>query len=297
MKLSAVINTKNAAKTLDKCLNSVSFADEIIVVDMHSTDQTIKIAKKFTDKIFTHKDLGYADPARDWSINKASHNWVLVVDADEEVPVKLRSKIKDIIQQTETADVYLIPRKNIIFKEWIQSAGWWPDYQPRLFKKGHVSWQVGVHRMPDLEGDVEKLPLEEELALLHHNYQSVEQFINRLNRYTGLQAKENWQPEQISTVDLINHFRRELNQRLFALEGVKSQHGTVLSFLQAMSQLVVLAKQWEILGFPSEEKPNQTTAALKQIQQDLAYWTADYYVKNSSGPAKLYWQIRRKLKI
>jgi glycosyltransferase involved in cell wall biosynthesis len=305
MPLSVVINTKNAAKTLEACLQSVVFADEIVVVDMHSTDETVKIAKKFTNKIFTHPDLGYADPARDWAISKASYDWILVIDADEQVSSTLQKKIQKIVIQEEAADVYLIPRKNIIFGQWIKSAGWWLDYQPRLFKKGHVSWKVGVHRRPDLKGVVKKFPAQQKFALVHQNYQTIEQFIERLNRYTSIQAKERQEKSNadeasgFSPSSLLKTWFDELQFRAFKEKGLsQGTHGMSLSLLQAFYELTVMLKQWQLTGFKAQKtNPRHFTKTLCTLKKELSYWTADWQVQRSFGLKRIYWQIRRKLKI
>ena len=299
MPLSVVINTKDAESTLKSCLQSVSFADEIVVVDMHSTDNTVNIARQFTDKIFEYKDVGYVEPARDFAIEKASYDWILVVDADERVPNELKKYLASLINSENPDDVYLIPRKNIIFDKWIKGAGWWPDYQPRFFKKGHVIWQRAIHSKPSISGRRTRLPAREELALEHLNYKSVEQFIERLNRYTTVQAQERKSAsDSISSAELVDSFQRELVQRLFAQEGLKiGTHGLVLAFLQAFSEMAVAAKIWQQQGFESKDTTNDNAAAVSLLRQHLAYWLADYQVNHSFGLGKIYWMVRRRLKI
>ena len=90
MKISVVINTYNAEKHLEEVLLSVKDFDEIVICDMHSTDSTIEIAKKFNCKVVYHEHTGYAEPARNFAVHQASHPWVLVIDADEAIPRKLR---------------------------------------------------------------------------------------------------------------------------------------------------------------------------------------------------------------
>ena len=79
-------------------------------------------------------------------------------------------------------------RKNMIFSKWIKNTGWWPDYQPRLFKKGYLNWPGKVHAQPVVKGNIHHLPRKEEFAITHHNYKSVSHFISKLNRYTSLTA-------------------------------------------------------------------------------------------------------------
>ncbi len=90
MKISVLINTFNEERNIKNCLESVSWADEIIIVDMYSDDKTVDIAKNYTDKIYYFERMGYADPARQFALKKATHEWVLIVDADEMVPLELR---------------------------------------------------------------------------------------------------------------------------------------------------------------------------------------------------------------
>ncbi len=296
MKLSAVINTKNSASTLARCLESLSFADEIVVVDMHSTDDTREIAQKYNAKIFEYDDVGFVEPARNFAINKASHEWVIMLDTDEELPQALQNKIPALISMQQ-ADIYLLPRKNLIFSNWVKEAGWWPDYQPRLFKKDKLRWNEAIHSRPDFFGSSYKLEPQEQNAIVHYHYQTLEQFISRLNRYTSIQAEQSPMPDRVTAADAVNRFNEELNQRLFSLGGIQSQHGTTLAFLQAMSELIVASKQWETHGFPPKKRPDETVTALEKMRQDLAYWLADYRVKSSRGFKKMYWQLRRKLKI
>ena len=123
-KLSVVVNAQNVEADLPRCLASVkAMADEIIVVDQGSTDKTADIAKKAGAKVFPHKSVEYVELARNFGISKASGDWILVLDPDEEVPPSLAKKIKEIIKSNK-ADYYRIPRKNIIWGKWIEHTLW-----------------------------------------------------------------------------------------------------------------------------------------------------------------------------
>lgn len=300
--LSVVINTKNANQLaphhrFEATLTSVAFADEIIIVDMQSTDDTIKTASKFTRNIFSFEDVGYVEPARNFAISKAKGDWILVVDADEEIPGSLAKKIKDLINGDATADAYRIPRKNIVFGSWYPFAGWWPDYQLRLFKKNSVIWADKIHSVPQVKGTVDFLAESEEVAILHHNYQSVSQFLDRLNRYTTIEAKtrefQNSGPAQI-----VYSFEAELLSRLFKHKGISGgMHGISLSFLQSFYEVIVIMKQWEIEGFKEKKQNLATRRALKQFVNDLQYWIDDYEIDRSKGFKKALLRIKRKIGI
>lgn len=302
-KLSVVLNVKNMADTLAKALTSVEFADEIIVVDMESTDDTVKIAKKFTDKVFNHPDVGYADPARNFALSKAKSPWVLVLDADEVVSASLQEKIQDLITET-TADVYWLPRQNMFFGHWLAKAGWWPDYQPRLFRKDHVSWAVGVHRMPDITGLELKIAAKPEWSIQHTNYVNVEQFIEKMNQYTSLQAKEAAQknaqaPLTASQVKTpLKAYFDELLKRWLAERGIDAGlHGTAAAFLQANYELVKQLKLWEVAGFPPTfDDQKESERVIRQFQSDLNYWLADWHFEHSHGLSRVFWWFRRRLK-
>ena len=98
IKISAVVNTRNEEKNLDACLKSLNFVDEIVVVDMESEDKTKQIAKKYTNKVFNYDNVGYVEPARNFAINKAKGDWILIVDADERVPRSLAVKLMEIAE-------------------------------------------------------------------------------------------------------------------------------------------------------------------------------------------------------
>jgi glycosyltransferase involved in cell wall biosynthesis len=300
IKLSVVINTKNSAETLERTLKSIKWVDEIVVVDMASKDDTVKISKKFTKKIFQYPkpNIGYVEPARNMAVKKATGEWILVLDADEEVPLSLKEKIQQLISGDATADAYHIPRKNIVFNQWYQHAGWWPDYQLRLFKKGAVEWSGVIHQPPTLSGKSDSLAPQEDMAIIHHNYQSIDQYLGRLNRYTTHEA-DNRSAQMITSSSVVESFTSELLSRLFHYRGIDGGlHGVAISFLQSFYEQAVLLKQWEKDRFTVRKKEQQATIkSLRNFQSELNYWIADWHVSHAGGLSKIYWQIRRKLMI
>jgi hypothetical protein len=307
--LSVVINTKNVAETLTAALESVKeVADQIVVVDMHSTDDTLKIAKKYTKDIFTfEKDVNYVEPARNFAINKARGEWILILDADEEASEQLVSMIKEVLSRDveDGVGAFFIPRKNLIFGKWLEHTGWWPDYQLRLFKQGTVVWSDEIHSVPEIKGKVEYLPAEEDLAIVHHNYPSVESYLARLNRYTTVTATGLTQASGGDHPALTQHqvwqtFTEEFLRRYFAQEGWKDGvRGMSLSLLQGMYEVSTQLKVWEQAGHPINElgESEKALSDLQAFRGELAYWIADTKMKESSGLTKLVWQVRRKLRV
>lgn len=250
-KISVVINTWNEEKNLPRALGSAyKLADEIIVVDMHSSDKTVEIAGRAGAKVYFHKPTGYVEPARNFALRQAQGEYIFVLDADEEIPPSLVVKLRQLVEKGQ-ADFYRIPRKNIIFGKVLKHSRWWPDYNIRFFKKGSVEWSEVIHSVPITRGQGQDLAAQEKYAIVHHNYATVGQYIERMARYTDIQAKGlvkggykfSWQ-------DLARKPLAEFLSRFFAGEGWRDGgHGLLLCLLQAFSELVVYAKVWELQKF------------------------------------------------
>lgn len=297
-KLSVVINTKNAAETLARSIESVQWADEILVADMHSLDETVKIARKYGTKIIELPEYGRVEPeGRNLANQAATGDWLLQLDADEVVPRQLAEMIEKVVGQADQIQTYFIPRKNLIFGHWIQHSGWWPDYQPRLFQKGSLRWVGGVHSKPQLKGATEKIEAKEGLAIIHNNYHSISDYIDRLNRYTSLGATESLEKSLSADDNYTQVFSSELFSRYFYHQGwLDGEIGLLLAYLQSFSQLVQLAKTRELNGKLNQKTKVMQEAELRKLITDLRYWLADYHVKNETMlMRKLYWRIRRRV--
>jgi len=297
-KISVVINTLNEETNLPRLLASVKdWVYEIVVVDMHSKDGTVDIAKKAGARVFSHRKTGYVEPARNYAISKVKGDWVLLLDADEEVPVSLAKKLREIANSSE-ASYYAVPRKNIVFGKWMKHSRWWPDYNIRFFKKGAVEWVAEIHSVPLTQGKGADLSsTREDFAIVHHNYNSVEQFITRMNRYTSIQANELKKAgKKYSWKSLLKKPTAEFVSRFFAGQGYKDGvHGLALALLQSLSELVVEVKLWELSRFPEQDlEISQLNNALKQSQKEINYWTADTLVNENGGFIN---RVKRKFKL
>lgn len=301
-KISAVINTWNEGKNLTECLDTIDFVDEIVVVDMESTDNTKKIAKAYTDKVYNHPYVGYVEPARNFALAKTSGNWVLIVDADERISRTLANKLIDIANNDE-ADFVRIPRKNLIFGQWLKYSRWWPDYNIRFFKRGYVQWQDAIHRPPITTGEGINLEADPKFALIHHHYRTIDEYLERMIRYTDQQAKELLaEGYKFSLSDLINKPIGEFLSRFFAGEGYKDGlHGLTLSVLQAFSSLVVYLKVWQEEGFTPQKDIVNNPAFKKLIGdkfRELKYWL--YTIKihlTSKKSERLILKVKRKFNL
>lgn len=296
-KLSVVINAQNVEKDLPRALASIkNLADEIVVIDQGSTDKTSQIAKEFGAKVFKHDPVKYVELVRNFAIEKATGDWILILDPDEEIGKELATEIKRTIKENK-ADYYRVPRKNIIFGKWIAHTLWWPDYQTRLFKKGKVSWSEVIHSIPITMDKGADIKSDEALAIIHHNYNTIEEYMEKLNRYTTVQAdfliKDNY---ELSWKDFIGKPFKEFIARYFTGEGYKDGvHGLVLSLLQSFSELVVYVKVWQSHKFTENEVALKSLIGeMKAKEKELHYWQSDASYKQTGKFAD---RIKRKLRI
>jgi (heptosyl)LPS beta-1,4-glucosyltransferase len=273
--LSVVITTWNEEKNLPRVVASVrGLADEIVVVDTESTDHTRQVAKDLGCRVYTHKNTGIVEPVRNFSIAQAKGDWILLLDADEEVPPDLKKYILKIISDN-SADYCRIPRRNYIFGRWIKSAHWWPDYVYRLFRKGFVVWDNAIHSIPQTRGTGFDFPSDEHHALIHHHYDDVSQYLDRVNRYTNhqlsiLQAGEvsfHWRY-------LIQKPAAEFLSQYFSREGFREGiHGLALAGLQAFSELVLYLKLWQSQGFVDQKITlSEFGKQVQPVIKDYHWW-------------------------
>lgn len=291
--LSVVINTKNSASTLKKCLESVKrIADEIVVMDMHSEDDTVFIAKKFGAKVFFHKDVGYVEPARNAAISKATSDWILILDSDETIPPSLAKAIRDDLIVDPRADAYFVPRKNIILGKWVKT-GWWPDHVLRLFRVNLVEWPNEIHAIPKISGTVERLPEKESLAIVHENYQTVDQFIDRAQKYGHIVANQRVEKKE-SSGDPLKNFFSEFLRRYFQWGGVDDGvHGYQLSLLQAVTSIFESVYVWEEKGFSGSTPKPKISDTLEHMANEARYWELTQKVNATTGLLRIYWKVQR----
>lgn len=187
MSLSACIICFNEERNLRRCLESVSWADEIIVVDSLSQDRTLEIAKEYTGRVFERAWTGYRDQ-KNFALSKSQGEWVLSLDADEEVPEVLRHEILGEILQPDANQGYRIPRRSYYQGRWINHSGFYPDRQLRLFKRGSGTWVGGrVHERVEVRGGIGLLKND----LLHYPYQgSMSGQLRAVNGFSALLAED-----------------------------------------------------------------------------------------------------------
>jgi len=185
-KISVAVITKNEEQNLRDCLESVRWADEVVVVDSGSTDGTLQICQEFKARVYVEDWKGFSRQ-KNSAVEKTRNEWVLSLDADERVSPELRREIESTLGRNPLCDGYFIARKNFFQSRWIKHCGWYPDYNLRLFRKERGRFRErAVHERVELQGKVGYLknPLE------HKTYRSVGDFLARMDRYSTLAARE-----------------------------------------------------------------------------------------------------------
>lgn len=236
-KLSIVLLAKAETDSLNQALRSAGFADEIVILlDSAGSPQTAAIARQYSQKVFQHKLENFARQ-KNLLLSKASGEWVFLLDADETIPVALAKEIKKVIASAPEEVAFALPRRNIIFGAWIKHTGWYPDYQTRLFRKGKVKYYGEVHEQLKVNGALRRL----KNALVHHNYQSVGQFLAKQRFYAQLEARRSYRRgRRFSLIYLIGKPLKEFSSRYFQSQGyLDGWRGLELSLLMAYYRALV----------------------------------------------------------
>jgi glycosyltransferase involved in cell wall biosynthesis len=185
--ISVVINTFNAQRVLRECLLALDKADEIIVCDMYSTDETVPIALEFGCKIIYYERSGYAEIARNWAHAQISSDWLLVVDADEIVPEKLWQYLKAFTENKEGFTTLCFPKQDYVLGKPLRCM--YRRIDKRFWKKGCATYETHVHGgVLTLQGkDFIVNPKNRDMALLHYHVDSLDSYLEKVNRYTTLE--------------------------------------------------------------------------------------------------------------
>ncbi|MDO8487439.1 MAG: glycosyltransferase family 2 protein [Candidatus Curtissbacteria bacterium] len=301
MKISVVISAFNEEKMIEDCLKSAKLvADEIILVDNTSQDSTVEIAKKYTDKIFIRpNDPVMLNRNKNFGFSKATGDWIISLDADERITGQLASEIKKAVAKKDF-NGWEIPRKNIIFGKWIRHSIWWPDYNLRLFRRGYGKFaEKHVHEKLDVKGEIGQL----ENPMTHYNYQTVSQFIGKLDKTYTESEVDNFlkSGKSIFWYDAIRWPANDFIKTFFFQQGYKDGlHGLILSQLQAFYALIFFAKVWERKENFKDLTPDnffmEFLKELSQIAKDIKYWI--YEVLMEENPAKkILFRIKRRLNL
>ncbi len=238
-KLSVMILTKNEESCIESCLESVQWADEIIVLDDGSTDKTVEIIKKYNAKIFFRK-MEVEGKHRNWGYAQARNRWVLSLDADEVVTPELKVEIQQAVESDAFA-AYSIPLRNFIGNYWVKYGGWYPASKVRLFQKDKFRYEeVGVHPRAFIDGACGHLKSD----IIHRGYPDLEHFLNSINRQSTLEATKWIETGRKMTLfwaswRAVDRFFR----RYFRKQGYKDGgYGFIIAFFDTFYQIISYAK-------------------------------------------------------
>ena len=244
MKLTVTVITRDEAANIPAALQSVSWADEIVVVDSGSTDDTVAIAKQFATRVEVRDWPGYS-AQKNYAASLASNDWILSIDADERVTPELATEIRTLLATTPAARGYRVPRVAWYLGRWIRSTDWYPDYQLRLYDRRAGQWNGRpVHESIDLPETPGRLRHE----LQHYPYRDISHHLATIDRYTTL-AAEQWLAEGRRTngFELFIHPRLAFVRNYLLRRGIRDgEPGLLVSHLNSYYVFLKLAKLWEL---------------------------------------------------
>jgi len=241
--ISVLIITLNEEKNIRRCLEGVKWADEIILVDSESSDQTVEIAKEYTEKVYIRKWEGFA-AAKNYGLQHINSDWLFWLDADEEAPPELHHEIVSTLKNSNV-DGYLIPRKANFLGKWIKHSGWYPGHVLRLIKKDFANFQdKKVHEFLAVPDKVEKL----KSPILHYTDPNITHYFKKLNKYTTLAAEELFnQNKHFRLIDLlIRPLHLSFKMYILKVGFLDGFQGFVLALCSGFYVFVKYAKLWEL---------------------------------------------------
>lgn len=247
-KISAIVITKNEEKNIVACMNSLRWADEIILVDS-SQDQTINLARPYTPKIY-QVNFDNFKQKREFGLKKAKNEWILFIDADERVTTELANEIIEKISKHRDIDGYYIPFKHIFLGKWLKYGGWYPSYLPRLAKRCNCYIENEIHERLKIAGKIKKL----NNPILHYSDIDLYQRIQKTNYYTDLQAQDMFRKgirfhlAYLLFVPSLLFLKRYIIQLGF-LDGIR---GFMRAALLSYTYFIKYCKLWGIYNIPKK---------------------------------------------
>ncbi|MCL4837343.1 MAG: glycosyltransferase family 2 protein [Thermoanaerobaculia bacterium] len=242
-KVSVIVTTYNEEANIAGCLESVVWADEVLLVDSYSTDRTLEIAAGFDVKVLQREYFGSA-AQKNWSIDRVSHDWVLIIDADERVPPPLAAEILRTLSEPQQVNGFYIRRENIFIDQVVRHSGWSTDKVVRLFRRGKGRYpNRRVHADLEIEGPVPVL----RNPFTHHTFRSFDQYFPKFLNYAEWGAAQAFRDgREAGVTELAGRplwrFVRTYVVQLGFLDG---KHGLVLCLLQSFGVFLKYARLWE----------------------------------------------------
>jgi glycosyltransferase involved in cell wall biosynthesis len=242
--ISAIIITHNEADQMERCLRGLSWCDEIVIVDSGSTDETVAIAKKYTNRVFIEDWKGFGAQKQS-ALSKASGEWIFTIDADEVISSALSEEVLYSIKKERNANGFLIPRKNLYGEKWLRFGGQYPDYVLRLFRKkaGRFTESI-VHERVIVEGETKKL----KTPIIHYAFKDLTTRIEKLNSYSSLSARQMLLSGKTagSFSPLIHSASLFIKDYIFRLGFIDGRQGFDIALLKSLGVYFKYAKLLEL---------------------------------------------------
>ena len=252
-KLTVTVITRNEAANIAAALESVRWADEIVVVDSESVDDTAAIARRYTDRVIVRAWPGYV-AQKNFAATQATHDWILSLDADERVSPELGEEIRTTLAAHPSAAGFRIPRVTFHFGRWIRSTDWYPDYQLRLYDRRRAEWAGRhVHESVRADGQVARLHGE----LQHYAYRDVAHHLQTMDRYTTLAARQMFEDgRRAGWIDILITPRLTFVRNYILRGGFRDgMAGLVISSMNAHYVALKFAKLWELCSLSTSTPP------------------------------------------
>jgi glycosyltransferase involved in cell wall biosynthesis len=264
-KLSVTVITRNEANDLAAALQSVSWADDIVVVDSGSTDETVAIARQFTEHVVFREWSGYV-AQKNYAAALARYDWILSLDADERVTPELAHDIRSVLAATPVHTAFRMPRVTWHLGRWIRTTDWYPDYQLRLYDRRRAEWTGRyVHEAVSVSGSVGDLHGE----LQHFAYRDIAEHLETIDRYTTYAARQMKESgRRAGLLQVVGHPPLAFTRNYIARGGFRDGiPGFIVSALNAYYVFLKFAKLWELQS--SSFAHHEVTKETKDTKQPL----------------------------
>lgn len=251
--LTVTIITLNEAEHIAAAIDSASFADEILVVDSGSSDETVAIARDKGARVLTRQWTGYVDQ-KNYAAEQATHDWIFSLDADERISPALRDEVQSVLAGDPAHHGYRIPRVAFHLGRWIRTTDFYPDFQTRLYDRRFARWRGRyVHESVAVDGPSGQLRQE----LQHYSFSDLRDQLQRINHYSTLSAKQMYEAgRRTGPVEIVVHppaaFLRNYILRRGFLDGTA---GLTISLMNAWSVGLKFMKLWELQRNSKIQRP------------------------------------------
>lgn len=294
--ISGVVLARNEQRNIVECLQRLRpHVDEVVLIDMRSEDRTIELARPWVDQILSHELIPNFDAARNIAIPAAKHDWMWFVDADEWISEQTGRIVNQLVRQRgDELTAITIPFKSYFCGQWMQHCGWWPGYtMPRVLKRGHFSFAAQLHGGVHHNGPAVRIAPNPETAIDHFSYESIEHYLEKLNRYTSTEAgqlaaqgrEHDWREAMRHMVhDLWLYYERNPGH----LDGVR---GWLLSWLSGQYRWLSHAKLIDVAGHAGGDVEfSDSPANLDEVFDAMASALAECRASAPQLPLGVVWR-------